>query len=508
MTTPVTPRPRRGFKSRSVDLGPNAARSRPWGFVTRHQVSGWRFSIRRISNGVALRDTRMLTDPLRRQGRALSVGVLLGAVLVAGAFVLSVFKPAGVSGTHPVLAERSTNALYVVVNDELHPVLNLASARLIVGKPDNPTVVKGSEIDKFALGNTLGIPNAPSRMLQSRARDARWMVCDATGGPQSGTTVISADPVAGPGHAAALPASSAILASSDGGTTTWLIWGGKRSQIDLHNAAVTAAVGINADTPAPRTINRALLNLIPESAPLVVPFVANAGDPPRFVWPVPGQTPPPVAAVVIDHDANNQTRYYTVTADGLQPISPVVAAILRANDAYGLVEPPALTPDQVAKASKAAPIAVDDYPATPLQVLDPSTDPVTCAQWVKLDGAPTSRLTLLAGQSLPVAVDATPVTLDAGAGPGSAQRVVLPRGSGYFVQVTGQQPQSTTKESLFWVSDLGVRYGMEAAGTGQETSSPAQVLGMTSPPLPIPWSVLSLLAPGPTLSKTDALVAH
>ena len=66
-----------------------------------------------------------------------------------------------------MLAERSTNALYVVVNDQLHPVLNLASARLIVGKPDNPTVVKSSEIDKLALGNTLGIPNAPSRIVQS-----------------------------------------------------------------------------------------------------------------------------------------------------------------------------------------------------------------------------------------------------------------------------------------------------------------------------------------------------
>ncbi|MBS4730602.1 type VII secretion protein EccB [Mycobacterium sp. SM1] len=503
MTTPTPTR--RGFKSRSANLGPTSARSRPWGFVTRHQISGWRFLIRRISNGVALRDTRMLTDPLRRQGRALSVGVLLGVVLLGGAFVLSVLKPAGLSGNRPVLAERSTNALYVVVNNELHPVLNLASARLIVGKPADPTVVKAKEIDKFPLGNTLGIPNAPSRMVQSAARDAHWMVCDAVGGANTGTTVIFGDPVAGPGHAAPMPASSAVLASSDGGKTTWLIWGGKRARIDLHNPAVTAAVGINVDTPPPRPIDRALLNLIPESAPLVVPFLANAGDPPRFVWPVPGQTAPPVAAVVVDHGENNQPRYYAVTADGLQPISVVVAAILRANDAYGLVEPPVLTPDQVAKAPKATPIPVDDYPSSQLSVLDPGTDPVTCGQWVKLDGAPTSSLTLLTGPSLPVAHDANPIALRA-AGPTTAQRVILPRGTGYFVQVTGQQPRSATKESLFWVSDLGVRYGIEAAPN--EHGSPAEALGMTSQPLPIPWSVLSLFAPGPTLSKADALVAH
>jgi type VII secretion protein EccB len=505
MTGPVQ-QERRRFRSRSAKLGSDTARSRPWGFVTRHQVSGWRFLIRRVSNGVALRDTRMLTEPLRRQGRALfGVGALLGAVLLAGAFMLSVFKPAGVTGNHPVLAERSSGALYVVVNNELHPVLNLASARLIVGKPAEPTVVKAKEIDKFPLSNTLGIPGAPSRMVQSSARDARWLVCDVVGGPNSGTSVITGEPVGGAGHAAPLAGSSAILATGDGGQTTWLIWGGKRSQIDLHNPAVTAAVGINIDTPAARHINRALLNLIPESAPLVVPFVGNAGDPPRFVWPVAGQQAPPVAAVVVDHGEDNQARYYVVTAEGLQQISSVIAAILRSNNAYGLVKPPELTPDQVAKSPKAAVVSVDDYPSNPLRVLDPATDPVTCGQWVKLNGAPTSSLTLLAGPSLPVSQEANPVT-PSGSGPTTASRYFLRRGAGNFVQVTGQQPQSDTKESVFWVSDLGVRYGLEA--TASEHNSPADALGITSQPLPIPWSVLSLFAAGPTLSKTDALVAH
>ena len=74
------------------------------------------------------------------------------------------------------------------------------------------------------------------------------MVCDAVGGPDAGTTVMSGDPVPGPGHAVPLPDSSAILAT-DGDKTTWLIRGNKRSEIDLHNAAVTAAVGIDVDTP-------------------------------------------------------------------------------------------------------------------------------------------------------------------------------------------------------------------------------------------------------------------
>jgi type VII secretion protein EccB len=500
MTTGPFP-PRRGFKSKSPDLGPNAPRTRGWGIVSRHQFSGWRFLIRRISNGVALHDTRMLDDPLNRQGKSLIVGCLLGAVLLIGAFVLSVIKPAGISGNHPVLAERSTNALYVVVSDELHPVLNLASARLIVGKPENPTVVKSGEIDKYPVGNTLGILGAPSRMTQSPQLDARWMVCDVIAGRYPGTTVITGEPVAGAGHATPLPNSEAILATSDSGATSWLIWDGKRSRIDLHDSAVTAAVGINVDTPAPRRINRQLLNLIPESPPLAVPFIGNAGDPPRFVWPAAGPAPL-VGSVIVDHE-NNQLRDYAVGAEGLQPITPVIAAILRANNAYGLVEPPTLTPDQIAKAPTVHVIDVDNYPTAPLAVADPASQPVTCGQWVKLDGAPTSSLTVLAGQSLPIRSDAAPVALTAPT-PGIAQRVVVPKGSGYFVQVTGQQPQSATRESLFWVSDLGVRYGIDAV----EHENPAAALGMTTDPLPAPWAVVTLLAPGPTLSKADALVAH
>jgi hypothetical protein len=66
--------------------------------------------------------------------------------------------------------------------------------------------------------------------------------------------------------------------------------------------------------------------------------------------------------------------------------------------------------------------------------------------------------------------------------------------------------------ALFWVSDTGVRYGIDneadsasgAAGHGKTV----EALGLSAPALPIPWSILSLFAAGPTLSRTDALLAH
>ncbi len=149
MTNPESAE-RRSFASRTpANENPDKVEYRR-GFVTRHQVSGWRFVMRRIASGIALHDTRMLVDPLRTQSRAVLMGVVLVVTGVAGCFVFSLIRPAGSAGTNPVLADRSTAALYVKVGDDLHPVLNLTSARLIVGRPVDPTTVKSSELDKLS----------------------------------------------------------------------------------------------------------------------------------------------------------------------------------------------------------------------------------------------------------------------------------------------------------------------------------------------------------------------
>ena len=227
---------RREFTSRTpVNENPDRVVYRR-GFVTRHQVSGWRFIMRRIASGVALHDTRMLVDPLRTQSRAVLVGALVLITGLAGCFVFSLIRPGGVAGNDAILADRTTSALYVRLGDQLHPVLNLTSARLIAGRPDNPTTVKTSEIDQFARGNLIGIPGAPERMVQNTTGDADWTVCDGASGPATGVTMIAAPLTDGGERAAALPGNEAILVANETGPNagTWLLWDGRRSTIDLE----------------------------------------------------------------------------------------------------------------------------------------------------------------------------------------------------------------------------------------------------------------------------------
>jgi ESX secretion system ATPase EccB len=84
MTNPDPQDDRRSFTSRTpVNDNPDKVVYRR-GFVTRHQVTGWRFVMRRIASGIALHDTRMLVDPLRTQSRAVLMGVLILVTGVAG----------------------------------------------------------------------------------------------------------------------------------------------------------------------------------------------------------------------------------------------------------------------------------------------------------------------------------------------------------------------------------------------------------------------------------------
>jgi type VII secretion protein EccB len=509
---------RRSFSSRTpVNDNPDKVVYRR-GFVTRHQVTGWRFVMRRIASGIALHDTRMLVDPLRTQSRAVLMGVLILITGLVGCFVFSLIRPSGSAGNNAVLADRSTAALYVRVGDDLHPVLNLTSARLIVGRPENPTTVKSSELDRFPRGNLIGIPGAPERMVQNASHDANWTVCDAVSGTShgahsTGVTVIAGPPDGDGARAAAIHANQGVLV--DNGSGTWLLWDGKRSQIDLSNHAVTNALGLGVDVPTPRPIAPGLFNAIPESPPLAAPAVANAGAAPNF------SVPAPIGAVVVsyglDRTSSDAVRYYAVLPDGLQQIAPVLAAIMRDTNSYGLQQPPRLGADEVAKLPVSRMLDTARYPDQQVVPVDAAKNPVTCAYWSKPAGAATSSLSLLSGSVLPVpdAVHTVDLVSAGSAGNGStATRVALAPGTGYFAQTVGGGAAAPPVGSLFWVSDTGVRYGIDTE-TGEAAGNPAaghgktvEALGLSTPAVPIPWSVLSLFAAGPTLSRADALLAH
>jgi type VII secretion protein EccB len=321
--------------------------------------------------------------------------------------------------------------------------------------------------------------------------------------------VIAGRPDSSGARAATLPSRQAILVDRDG--STWLLWDGRRSQINLTDHAITDALGLgqnNSEVPAPRPIALGLFNAIPEGPPLTAPGIPNAGAPAPF------SVPAPIGAVVVsyavDQSSSGASRYYAVMPDGLQQISPVLAAILRNTNSYGMDQPARLGADAVAKLPVSRMLDTARYPDQQVSLVDAAKSPVACAYWSKPAGAATSSLNLMSGSALPFAESIRTVDLVGGGAPTTATRVALAPGTGYFTQTVGGGPDSPGTGSLFWVSDTGVRYGIDneaehsAAGHGKTV----EALGLNGSPVPVPWSVLSLFANGPTLSRADALLAH
>lgn len=137
--------------------------------TTKVQVSGWRFLLRRLEHAIVRRDTRMFDDPLQFYSRSIALGIVVAVLILAGAALLAYFKPQGKLGGTSLFTDRATNQLYVLLSGQLHPVYNLTSARLVLGNPANPATVKSSELSKLPMGQTVGIPGAPTPRLFRRA---------------------------------------------------------------------------------------------------------------------------------------------------------------------------------------------------------------------------------------------------------------------------------------------------------------------------------------------------
>jgi type VII secretion protein EccB len=223
-------------------------------------------------------------------------------------------------------------------------------------------------------------------------------------------------------------------------------------------------------------------------------MIPNAGEPPQFLPPFPA----PVGAVVTAYAPDSTSLYYVVLADGLQPIGPVLATMLRNTNSYGIDQPPRINADEVARMPVSMAIDTSVYPNEQITIVDSATAPVTCAHWVirQAAGTDSSALTLLSGPSLPLRDSSRTVELVSGGSGGVAHRVAMSPGSGYFVTTTGGQ---------FWIADTGVRYGIDTDDPSVDT---ATAIGLTAPPIPIPPAILPLFAAGPTLSRSDALLAY
>ncbi|MCH9736863.1 MAG: type VII secretion protein EccB [Actinomycetia bacterium] len=491
------------------DESPQQPRRRGTGltYASLEQWSSWRFLWHRMSVAVARHSARLVHDPSKNYGASAVVGTVVAVLIIGVCFVVSWIRPMGqiAEGTK-LVADRSSGALFVNVGGTMHPALNLASARLVIGRPESPKLVPMAEIEKYPMGPIVGIEGAPNDLVPHAPAATGWGLCDrvSSGGSKVTPRVTVLTGVADLGDwAHEMQSPEAVLMTYGG--TVYLVTDGHRSQIDLADRPVMLALGLQAGSVKTVPMSRALYEALIPTAPLRVPDVPNPGGPVGY-W-------DPDLAVVSGSvlkalGATGEQQFFVALPAGLQMIPKSVALMLHNADLAGTGRVLEVEPNAVAQAPHAVGFDTSMYPRGPLKLLDKAASPVTCVMWRKDSAQPQATVTTVSGRRLPIAIgeEARVINLVSAKAHDAADAVYLGPESANFVQVTGVEPNSGRSESLWWIGATGVRFGIETAGQGNRTLAS---LGLDAArPTLAPWAVIRWLPAGPTLSPEAAKVEH
>lgn len=436
-------------------------------------VSGHRLLLRRAECALLGGDIHTLSTRSRAQTAALTVGCLLAAIAVAGAALLALLRPRVALDGVPLVMERESGALYVRVGDTWHPVLNLASARLIAATAANPRPVPEADLARAKRGPLLGIPGAPQLIGRPlTADDTAWTICD-TGGAGATTVIVGRtdDAVTHP-----LRSGQAVLAASGSRSPAYLLYDGQRAMVDVTDTAVVRALRLEGRPPIP--VSQSLLNAIPEAPPIRAPWIRGAG----------GKAPTlPGFAVgsVVRIMQSGGDEYYAVLASGVQRIGQVAADLLRFADSRGAATAVAVAPDAIRAARIVDSLPVAAFPDRAPGLVDDSG-----ALCVSSRAAP-SGVTLLAGSRLPLPAGQAPVTLAQADGRGPAlDAVYVPPGRSAHAQAGAR----------YLITDTGVRFAVHDDDAAHDLGLPSAA--------PAPWPILRTLPAGPELSRQQASIAR
>ncbi|MCL2542111.1 MAG: type VII secretion protein EccB [Nocardioidaceae bacterium] len=153
-----------------------------------------------------------------RPGRAVVGGIALAVLLCAGAAILGVFKsPSDISWGEPALLTDGNGALYVNLGtdqtpkgeESLHQVINVTSARLILGA-QTIQKVNAEKLAERKKGGPIGILNAPATVPDTdQLINSGWTACTLSG---HGIRVA----VAPGSHARSADGSAFLVKDSDG----------------------------------------------------------------------------------------------------------------------------------------------------------------------------------------------------------------------------------------------------------------------------------------------------
>ncbi|MEE2854537.1 MAG: type VII secretion protein EccB [Actinomycetota bacterium] len=440
------------------------------------QVSAYRYLLRRTESALLGQHAGFRSRP-----RPVAFGCVITAVAVAGCALLAVLRPHVALDRAQIVVSPASGALFVRVGDVWHPVLNLASARLIAATAANPQAVTESDLNATKRGPLLGIPGAPQFLGRSLPPgEVDWLICASSG--TSTTTVIIGRRSEAPAVHRVLTG-QAILVGTASGSPAYLLYDGHRALVDLGDAAVVRALRLEGRSPL--LVSQALLNAVPEAPPIAPPRIHGRGTTtPRL--------PGFAVGSVLRVTRSDGDDHYVVLAAGVQRIGQVAADLLRFDNPQETTHPVTVAPDAIRAAPVVAELPVGLFPDRAPTLTEPAG--ALCAGWERV-GSGHSDVVFLAESRLPIPSGRAPVALAQADGPGPAlDAVYVPPGASAYVRA------GDNAGTRYLITDTGVRFAIH-------DDDAAHALGVDEAG-PAPWPLLTLLPAGPELSRQNASIAR
>lgn len=407
----------------------------------------------RLSAAVLRSDPDAPDRPLRRTSTGMGIGIAVAAAAIVVVVVLNIFlfttNDAWRDEPGALLVDESTGSRYVLIDDTLHPVMNLASAALLVGGPPAVVRVSSDDLATVPRGQAIGVEGLPDELPTPGSTPPAWTACVAGDG-----TALA---IGGASDATPLADDEAVLVAS--GDELSLLWQGVRSR--LAGPWVARAIGFEPTSAVP--VEAAWLDTVPSGRDLDLSQLTLGGEGPAIAG-----APTTLGQVV---EADGEGTRYVVTEGGLMPITETIAALLTAEQDHALPEPRSLTRRELVAAQVADAAAWQaELPQAPPTPADTGLAP--CSTWTD-------------GETSIATVDATALADAAGV-------VEVAPGSG-LLAASAAAP-GVSGAGLYLVADDGTKYPVADADA-------ASALGLDASSSPaVPAALLALLPTGPTIA--------
>ena len=293
------------------------------------QVQAYEFMMERMATALVVGDPSNMNLPTKRGRSGMIFGTAAALLIAIGFFVYGLFVPAGNTvwkQKGAILVEKESGSRYVLVNGQLMPTPNQASAMLVQGGGSTIHVIKRKSLAGLPRGPQIGINGAPDTVpRQNELLPAHWLLCPAltSGGLPSMSVTLDAS---GVGEA---PGDRYAPVRSSGGEL-YVIWNNAKHRVPDTSSMI--ALGL-ASTRTP-VVPRQWLSQLRDGPALVAADVPDAGTAGLTVAGRQRQI-----GDLFFHEPGNGTRQrYVLLQQGLAPVSATEYELMAARSDKSPVE--------------------------------------------------------------------------------------------------------------------------------------------------------------------------